>query len=151
MRRKRLQHAADILCQMFCGWRLINSYRELERLGSGRWRINALTEQCLHNGIAVKSLTIAGELAAWLKEELAANNIDIAAVHEATLEADVILGSVPRNDRRNKDVHYAPDGRATLPAQFITCDISCRSRVATDEKVYTSEYSDHEEWPPGWP
>ena len=25
MRRKRLQHVADTLCQMFCGWRLVNS------------------------------------------------------------------------------------------------------------------------------
>lgn len=43
MRRKRLQHAADTLCHMFCGWRLVNSYQELERLGSGTLLIDALT------------------------------------------------------------------------------------------------------------
>ncbi len=31
------------------------------------------------------------------------------------------------------------------------CAIKCESEVATDEAVYRSEYSDLEEWPPGWP
>jgi hypothetical protein len=29
MGRKRLNHAAETLCAMFCGWRLMNSYAEL--------------------------------------------------------------------------------------------------------------------------
>ncbi len=33
MRRKRLQHDADVLCQMFCGWRLVYSYDRLLQLG----------------------------------------------------------------------------------------------------------------------
>ena len=43
MRRKRLKHAADTLCHMFCGWWLANSYTNLETLGSGTLAIDALS------------------------------------------------------------------------------------------------------------
>ncbi len=46
VRRKRLQHAADFLCRMFCGSRLANSYRSLASHGTGMLRIDALTGSC---------------------------------------------------------------------------------------------------------
>jgi len=42
MRRKRLNHCSDIVCDMFCGWRLMNSYEDLVRLGSGHLVINLI-------------------------------------------------------------------------------------------------------------
>jgi hypothetical protein len=62
VRRKRLQHAADTLCRMFCGWRLANSYRSLASLGAGTLRIDALGGSCEFKGERVETLSIAGEL-----------------------------------------------------------------------------------------
>ena len=43
MRRKRLQHAADNLCQMFCGWQQASSKHRLVELGSGSLEIDVLS------------------------------------------------------------------------------------------------------------
>ena len=136
---------------MFCGWRLVNSYGTLEQLGSGELRIDALTEACSFDGAPVQSLSIATELAAWLREDLAANRIEAAAVREALLVADLEFGEIDRSGRTTRSEHFAPDGRHVSPARFIRLDIRCSSRVATDERIYTSEYRDREEWPAGWP
>ena len=151
MRRKRLQHAADTLCHMFCGWRLINSYRELERLGSGRLTVDALTEACTHNDRPIPSLSIARELSAWLRADLAAHNIELSHIREANLSAELSFGAIARAARESNAAHFDADGQQVAPPRFLVCDIACRSRVATDERVYTSEYRDREEWPPGWP
>jgi hypothetical protein len=63
---KRLQHVADTMCQMFCGWRLIESKPNLVNLGSGTLEIDAITGQCLFQGKSFEQLTIAEEIRAWL-------------------------------------------------------------------------------------
>ncbi|HEX8694003.1 MAG TPA: hypothetical protein VF746_16390 [Longimicrobium sp.] len=151
MRRKRLQHAADNLCQMFCGWRLHGCYPELERLGSGTLVVDVLAEACTFEGEPIPALGIARELAAWLREDLAAHHIDVERLREARVTVEVRLGTVPKAERRTRDSHFGPGGRHLVPPRFVACDLLCRSRVATDEKVYASEYRDYEEWPPGWP
>jgi hypothetical protein len=80
MRRKRLQHVADTMCQMFCGWRLIESKPNLLKLGSGTLEIDAVTGQCVFQGETTGQLTIAEEIRAWLQQDLATNKIPIAAL-----------------------------------------------------------------------
>jgi hypothetical protein len=63
---KRLQHVADTMCQMFCGWRLIESNPNLVNLGSGALEIDAITGQCLFQGKSIDQLKIAEEIRAWL-------------------------------------------------------------------------------------
>ncbi len=58
MRRKRLKHAADTLCNMFCGWRLANSYSDLETLGLGTLEIDALSGDARFNGSAIGPLNM---------------------------------------------------------------------------------------------
>jgi len=86
MRRKRLQHAADTMCQMFCGWRLIGSKPSLVNLGSGTLEIDAITGQCLFQGKNIGPLTIAEEIRAWLEQDLATNKIPIASLKARTLK-----------------------------------------------------------------
>ena len=136
---------------MFCGWRLVNSYRDLERLGSGTLAIDALTEACTFNGQAIRPLSIAGELVAWLRGDLVANNIDAAQLREASLTAALQFASVPREARSTTPIHFARDGSQATTPDFIALDISCHSRIVTNEKVYAFEYEHREEWPPGWP
>lgn len=141
MKLKRLQHAADTLCQMFCGWRLINSLGELERLGSGTLRIDAISGGCHFNGHPIDELSIAGELSQWLKDDLSKHEIPIELLVRADLVANIDLQQVKRKTRFG-------DRLGDLDNRF---HISCESEVVTDNKIYASSKNDLEEWPVGWP
>lgn len=110
MRRKRLKHAADILCQMFCGWRLINCKPELVRLGSGVLEIDALSGSCLFDGRPIPELSIAVELREWLEGDLAAHNIPAEALSRARLTARLSFDEIPWGARQTNE-HYFNDGR----------------------------------------
>jgi hypothetical protein len=148
MRRKRLQHAADILCQMFCGWRLNNCKNVLAKLGSGTLEIDALTGGCYFNGCPTPELSIAVELREWLKEDLATHKIPYEALSSAHLKADLSFSEIRWSDRRTNE-HYFKEGRTVRTATMHRCVIRCESEVATDEATYSSKYEDLEEWPVG--
>ena len=149
-RLKRLQHEADTLCHMFCGWRLIGSYGRMEQLGSGRLTIDALTQACTFNGQSIATLGIAIELTLWLRDDLAANRIDSQLVREATLEADLELTNSDRESRLTTSQHYTAEERHYSPERFVRLGIHCTSRVVTHDLTYVSDYRDLEEWPEGW-
>jgi hypothetical protein len=150
MRRKRLQHAADTLCRMFCGWRLTNSYEDLARLGSGTIEIDALSAACRFEGEPIERLAIAGELSAWLREDLAAHVIPESAILRARLEAELRFSEIEAEKRATPDQHLEREGRPIREGRFHRVRIRCKSEVATDEAVYTSSFDDLEEWPVGW-
>jgi hypothetical protein len=83
MRRKRLQHSADTLYQMFCGWRLANFYKDLGRLGSGMLSIDVLVDSCRFDDMPIEPLNIARELHSWLRGDLAAQGIHIGTLLRA--------------------------------------------------------------------
>lgn len=151
MRRKRLQHGADVLCQMFCGWRLINSYRDLEALGSGTLIIDALSGECAFNGKPIEELTIAGELKAWLMEDLAANSISLSDLKRAQLIAELSLSEISAHGRKTSDHHMNAQGKPVNKGLFNRLQIDCKGEIETDEKTYIASYSELEEWPRGWP
>ena len=151
MRRKRLQHAADILCRMFCGWRLANSYRSLASLGTGTLWIDALGGSCEFEGEPVKAPSIAGELQHWLLGDRAAHRIAPEALCRATLTARLTFSAVPPGHRVTNECYLRPDGRVVRSAEFYRCAITCESEIATDEVVYRSCHQDVTEWPQDWP
>lgn len=150
MRRKRLKHAAQNLCQIFCGWRLINSYRDLERWGSGILVIDALDGSCQFDGEPVPPTAIAGELHAWLEDDLRSSGIPREALRYARLTASLRFTSVTPRDRVTRDQHFT-EGVHLGSVQFNRVAILCFGEVATDEVVYRADYRDVEEWPIGWP
>jgi hypothetical protein len=151
MRRKRLQHSADMLCHKFCGWELVNSYNQLVKLGSGTLEIDALSGHCRFQSEPIDQLTIAGALNAWLLEDLTNHSIDSENLRCAKLTAELSLSTIESNQRVTHDHHMDQAGRPIAKGAFHRLTIRCRSEVATDEKVYRSEYSDTEEFPHGWP
>jgi hypothetical protein len=95
MRRKRLQHDADVLSQMFCGWRLMNSYDRLLQLGSGTLHIDALTAHCNFADTGIEPLPIAEEMRSWLMADLNANGIPASGVLRAVLVTEILLDTIP--------------------------------------------------------
>jgi hypothetical protein len=118
VRRKRLKHNAHILCDMFHGWRLINCWDRIQALGSGTLEIDALSAECKFNGQPIESLTIAGELRHWLRNDLAAQGVPLTAIHSARLEVQLhVLDTWPHCQQ-----------------------MTSRSEIVTDEQIYA--------WPP---
>ena len=151
MRRKRLQHSADILCRMFCGWELMNSYPRLVELGSGTLTIDGLTGSCRFEGDPIESIAIAGALHGWLCEDLAKHHIKRADLLKAELVAKLDFSSVSAGARVTRDHHMDRSGRPIDSGLFHRLGIECLSTVQTDEATYVSEYRDVEEFPHNWP
>jgi hypothetical protein len=151
VRRKRLKHNAFILCHMFCGWRLVNSFDRLVALGSGTLEIDALTAGCRFNGEPIESLSIAWELHHWLRDDLAAQGLPVEDIRSARLVARLELSEVVRRARVTRAQHFGPGGQHMSGPAFHRCTIACRGEVVTEDAVYEAEYEDVEEWPVGWP
>jgi hypothetical protein len=149
MRRKRLQHVADTMCQMFCGWRLITSKPNLVKLGSGTLEIDAITGECRFQGKILAQLTIAEEIRAWMHHELATNNIPIAALTSARLAVNITFSVVPCSEP-SKEIFYS-GGKAVRTNKMNRCILECSSSVTTDETAYRSKLGETQEWPLGWP
>lgn len=150
MRRKRLQHAADILCHMFCGWRLHSSKPVLAKLGSGTLEIDALTGNCYFDEHPIPPLAISVELREWLSEDLKEHQIPMEVISRAKLKANLSFREIPWKEKSKREIFFANDV-AIRTASLYRCAIECESEVATDEAVYRSRHEDVEEWPPGWP
>jgi hypothetical protein len=105
MRRKRLQHVADNLCQMFCGWRQIFSKRRLVELGSGTLDLNVLRETCTFEGRFVEPLPILAELRGWMVRDLAEHHIPLDAIDQAQVEARLQFSSI-RWDERTTNAQF---------------------------------------------
>ena len=149
MRRKRLQHVADTVCQMFCGWRLIGSKPSLVNLGSGTLEIDVITGQCLFQGKNIGLLTIAEEIRAWLEQDLTTNRIPISTLTGAHLKVKLFFSVVPWN-ATTKEIFYS-DGKVVRTEEMNRCVVECDSTISTGETVYSSQLTEAQEWPLDWP
>lgn len=136
---------------MFCGWRLANSYRDLERLGTGTLCIDAKAGSCRFEGVSIEPPNIAGELHAWLCADLAAHGIPISGLLRASLAAQLSITLVAARPRVTSVQFLRVDGKPIRTGKFYRCEIACESEVATEDAVYRSRHTDLEEWPAGWP
>ncbi len=151
MRRKRLNHAADTLCAMFCGWRLMNSYKELAALGSGTLEINALNTATTFNGSPIEAPSIAHELHIWLVNDLAANDIPSDSITIAVLEVqmEISRARAPKNNQRS--FYIGKDGMPIHDGEFFKLSARCKSNISTSEANYSKERGHYEQWPVRWP
>ena len=143
MRRKRLQHHADIFCHMFRGWQLHSDYRTLTDLGSGKLEIDFLHETCAHNGQSIPSLSIARTVRAWWRDDLSAHRIPLDDVHQAQLSVDMRIRK--QLGQRDHSVTWAKSALI-----FVSCKLRAHSIIRTNEATYKSEYDDRLEWPRNW-
>jgi hypothetical protein len=137
------------MCQMFCGWRLIESKPNLVNLGSGTLEIDAITERCLFQGKSIDQLKIAEEIRAWLRQDLATNKIPIAMLTGAHLAVKLFFSVVPWNEP-TREIFYS-GGKAVRTEKMYRCVMECDSNVTTDEADYHTKLIEAQEWPLGWP
>jgi len=149
MRRKRLQHVADTMCQMFCGWRLSRSKPNLVSLRSGTLEIDAITGQCVFQDESIGPLEIAEEIRAWMRDDLAANKIPVATLTSARLSVKLSFSVVPWS-QPTREIFYS-EGGAVRTENMNRCVMECDSSITTDEAVYCSQLTEIQEWPIGWP
>lgn len=149
MREKRLQNAADNLCQMFCGWRLIGSKPELVNLGSGTLTIDAISGQCSFQGQNIGQLAIAVELRASLQRNLEANKIPEDALKSAQLTVQLSFSVVLWN-KVTKEIFYL-NGKPLRTKKMNRCKMKCDGKVTTDKAVYHSKLTEAQDWPVDWP
>jgi hypothetical protein len=135
---------------MFCGWRLLFSYPDIEKRGSGVLEINVLSRSCTYDGEPIPRLTIADELHAWLVKDVAALNLSVEDLRSARLLASLTLREIPAEARRTSYKYFDSGERPSKATTYIECAIQCSSEIVTDEKVYSSAAGDFEEWPKGW-
>ena len=136
---------------MFCGWRLVNSYRALASLGSGKLEIDALRQVCKFNEIEIPCVPIAVELAVWLRDDLAAHKIDTSALQVARLTARLSFSQVPSKSRVTQAVHFTATKKPVTRGVFQRLNIACTSLLTTDEAQYMGALEDIQEWPLQWP
>jgi hypothetical protein len=151
VRRKRLQHAADMLCRMFCGWRVANSYRSLAAHGTGTLRLDALTGSCVFDGVEIEPPPIAEELQQWLGRELASHRIPREGLRHATLTAELKFSAAATGKRITNECYLRRDGKLVRSSDFQRCEIVCEAEITTNEAMYQSCLSDLTEWPEDWP
>lgn len=137
---KRLNHHAQNLGQMFCGWQLMFDYKRLADLRNGTLAIDMLSGSCRHNGQKIDGLRIVKRLRNWMLRDLRDHKVDLQRVRRAELEVEFSTRRLPGQQIRKtswKDV----------TPFFVQCSINCRSRVAIEQREFVSSYSDVEEWP----
>jgi len=150
MRRKRLQHVADILCHMFCGWRQAYSKHALVALGNGQLEVDILTGKCRFEGKEIPPLPIVAELRGWMDAELIAHNIPATGILSASLRVALSFSEIPWAEKSTTSEYFA-HGEPIRSGILHACRVQCESLVATEERGYIGKYADYEEWPVGWP
>lgn len=151
MRRKRLNHTVDILCDMFCGWRLMNSYTEIERIGTGKLEIDIITGVCIFNDSQIESLSIAYELNAWVKEDFEKHNITLADIQTVKLVANLTLETSLAQKASQSSFYIGKDGKPIEKGSFYNLSAKLHSIVKTNDAIYQNERTHYETWPVGWP
>ena len=151
MRRKRLKHAAQNLCQMLCGWQQVWSKHRLVELGSGELFINVLSGACSFNGSPIEPPPIAAVLTGWLREDLERHKIPVSAIIEATVHGRLQFDLIPWASRTTKSQFFWHGDETAESDPMHRCRMECTGLIRTDEARYEGHFTDQEEWPVGWP
>ena len=129
MRRKVIQHYADVLCHMAIGWRMGGDLNILADLPSGSIHFDILSGQATHDTQGLIRLHIASEMQAWFLDRLAKDSIPSEAIESATL--DTVMDT---------------DRIATDKNRVVSFDWRCHSRITTNQKTYEAQLADQHTW-----
>ncbi|WP_444910576.1 hypothetical protein [Microbulbifer sp. TRSA005] len=129
MRRKRLNHYADIVCKMFFGWRMSNDLEMMSDLPDGTIFVNILSGEAHHSISGAVDLHIAKQIKSWYKYQSKKDSIDISQLESAILEVDIDTGKVATNKKK-----------------IVLFNMECRSTIKTNDKTYKAMIKDMKQW-----
>ena len=129
MRRKRLNHYADVVCKMFVGWRMGDDLEILSELPDGTIIIDLLTGVANHSIKGPLELHISKEIQAWLQQQGSKEGIDISELESGTLEVDIDTSKVATNKKK-----------------VVMFNFECRSAIKTSEACYEANIKDMHQW-----
>jgi hypothetical protein len=129
MKFKRLKHAPDVFCKMFCGWRLYNDYPQLAKLGDGLVYIDLLKGESRHNGQIIQ-LAVAEELRQWFRKDLERYLLPADRISKAALKAELRITQVSR----------------LLRPKTFRLEVVCEGEVTIQQRTYKSKLTDRKEW-----
>jgi hypothetical protein len=129
MGRKNLQDVANTLPKMLVGWRMHEDLEQFAEIPNGRLTIDLLRRVAVHDVAGTLQLHIVDELAAWLAQKLAAEQIPVDELSSVTLEADI------RSDRV-----------ATDKKRIVLFDFNCRCSVVTLQRRYEGTLCESLKW-----
>ena len=129
MRRKRLNHYADVACRMFMGWRMQTDLETLARLPDGVVELNLLNGSASHITAGPLDLYIAKEIQAWLQQESTKDNVDLSQLKEAALLVNIKTDLVKTNKMK-----------------VVCFTFVCNSKLVTDEKTYSAQVTETHKW-----
>src|SRR5262245_41211940 len=138
MRRKVIQHFADIFCQRIV--QLPDGYdvAAFVHYGSGTYELNILSGECSHNDEPIPTLRTCHEFREWLFTQLDKHKVPRAGIDAARLKINVTVSEV--------DVKQS-FGNVFASAYF---SFDCSSEILTDEKSYRSRMSGDKTWGFDW-
>jgi hypothetical protein len=126
MRRKVIQHFADIFCQRIV--QLPDGYdlAAFVHYGSGTYKLNILSGECSHTGEPIPTLRTCDEFREWLFTQLDKHNVPRVGIDAATLTINLTVSEIAVKQSF---------GNMFASAHF---SLDCSSEILTDEKSYRS-------------
>ena len=134
MRRKVIQHFANMLCQRFIDLPSGYDLARFVKLGNGTAALNILDGHCTHNGSPVERFNTCNEYKEWLFRDLERHRIPVDAIVNAGMEIDATVSNI--------------EIKESFGHVFRSADFSfdCRSSIQTDDKTYSSCRSEEKRW-----
>jgi hypothetical protein len=134
MRRKRLQHNADIFCVMFAGWKIVNDMKSLVELKNGIIEFDFLNRtQKLNNAESKTDFNIFHEISEWFADDLKKHNIETELIKEAKVKAEF-------------KVEFTTGKKKSRTKGITELYLNLNSWILTDEKEYKSEKEQTQEF-----
>ncbi len=129
MRRKILQHYADMVCHMFVGWRMSPDLETLSDLPSGIIDVDLLRGNAIHDKVGKIDLYVSKEIQAWLFKQLKDEKIEIDHIELARLSVEMDTDKIATDKKR-----------------VVCFNWKCSSQIKTDEKTYSGSLVEEHKW-----
>lgn len=134
MRRKVIQHFANMFCQRFIDLPSGYDLARFVKLGKGTAALNILDGECTYNGSPVDRFDTCNEYKEWLFRELERHSIAPDTIVHARMEIDATVSNIEIKESF---------GHVLRSADF---SFDCRSAIQTDEKTYSSRQFEEKRW-----
>ncbi|MES2673321.1 MAG: hypothetical protein V4660_03735 [Pseudomonadota bacterium] len=129
MRRKRLNHYADVIRKMFAGRCMGNDLEILSEIPDGIITIDLLAGKDSHSIVGELNLSVSKEVTAWLSHQSAKEGIDWAKMDSATLEVAMDTGKV-----------------ATNREKIVMFNFECKAKLCTADACYETAFLETAKW-----